>query len=132
MFSIHVDGTFLNLCLFSTQLIVPPHCYIQNTWLHKSYFPSLKHNVMWIRSKVTVNLIGKLTFIDISSLTSISLHYTSLIVIARIKFMPGDTNTFVELFSCTGIGRETIKRNHVLFYKHLSPGVNSDVKIVMS
>ena len=62
----------------------------------------------------------KLTFIDISSLTSISLHYTNLIVIARIKFMPGETNTFVELFSCTGIGTETIKRNHAVLQTPVS------------
>ena len=27
-----------------------------STWLHVSYFPSFKYNVMWIGSKVTVAL----------------------------------------------------------------------------
>ena len=44
---------------FSTFIYSVLHYYIVmfSTWLHVQYFPSFKHNVMWIGSKVTVALI---------------------------------------------------------------------------
>ena len=50
MFFILVFWTFLYVCPYSIGLMLLSYYYVLKAW----YFPSFKHNVMWIRSKVTL------------------------------------------------------------------------------